>query len=157
MAEAAWDKYNASDVNIDVVEVKSLINALERKGKSHTGKQISTITKLSERLNKAKSDIKQQISRIDRLKESGDSKKGEIEILEDDLVLLHHELQKATDALRKACDVKLSELKFILEGEAEQDSNDSNDAAEHIDGNISDSSIIGDIKGADDVVADDFN
>lgn len=126
MAEVAWDRYNAEEAKIDVIEVKSLLDSLEKKGHSYNEKQTSTIEKDSERVNRALSDIKLQLKRIQETKDqdiSPSEKKRLLEEQEDQLSDMHKELQKATDALRKACGIKIIQLKALLQ-KSNEDGND---------------------------------
>lgn len=146
MAEVAWDRYNAADASIDVIEVNSLIAALEKRGQTYNEKQTQTISKVTERVNRAQSDIKVQLRRIKDIKEKTEieekEKNRKIVKEEDELTIMHHELQKATDALRKACDVKIVQLQWLLQTINDHDDNDD---VNESDGAVSDISIIKDI------------
>ncbi|XP_071124218.1 uncharacterized protein MCAP_0864-like [Mytilus edulis] len=130
MAEVSWDHFSAIDAKIDIIQVDSLMKALENRGSKYNEKQTKTIKKDSERLNRAQSDIKVQLHRIKMAKEtsytSEQEKFSRITQNEEELVKMQHELQKATDALRKACGVKILELSQILQSLEEKEAEDSN-------------------------------
>ncbi|CAC5426093.1 unnamed protein product [Mytilus coruscus] len=138
MAETAWDRFNADDAKIAVAEVEVLISKLQQRGKSYTDKQTKTITRLTERLNRGKHEVAASLKRISTLRET-ESDNSNIVNEEKELVALHCELQKTTDALRKACDVKMKDLKNIL------DTMEVQNEEEDIDLDVSNESIVGDI------------
>ncbi|CAG2257097.1 unnamed protein product [Mytilus edulis] len=153
IAEVAWDVYNAEEARIDQIQVKSLITALNNMGHHYNEKQTKTIQKDTERVNRASSDISVQLKRITEIKETMDmvdeEKRKRIKEAEDSLSQMHHELQKATDALRKACGVKILQLQHILREMKHQDEE------ECISDDASDTSIIEEIKGTSDKTDDE--
>ena len=140
MAETAWDNYNASDTEISVAQVESLMSKLRQKGHNYTEKQSKTIARLVERLNQAKFNVKNSLRRINKLRLEK-SNKDEINSEEKELVLYHHELQKATDALRKSCNIKMRELQALLDDQASETEKDEEDTFS----DVSNSSIVDDI------------
>ena len=63
-----------------------------------------------------------------------------------ELTCMHHELQKATDALRKATGVKMLELQQIIE--KSQDNSGGEEDIAYPDAELSDSSIVEEIQSA---------
>ncbi|VDH90116.1 Hypothetical predicted protein [Mytilus galloprovincialis] len=88
-------------------------------GANFQEKQTKTIRKVTERVNRAKSDIKSVLRRIKDIKEDSEidekEKSRKIAKEEDELTIMHHELQKGTDSLRKACCIKIEQLKKLLQ------------------------------------------
>lgn len=78
-----------------------------------------------------------------------EEKRKRIKEAEDSLSQMHHELQKATDALRKACGVKILQLQHILREMKHQDEE------ECISDDASDTSIIEEINGTSDITDDE--
>ena len=117
MAETAWDNYNASDTEISVAQVESLMSKLRGKGRNYTEKQFKTIPRLVERLNQAKFYVNNSLLRLIKI---GKINKYDINSDEKELVLYHNEVQKATDrdALRKSCDINMRELQALLDDQA---------------------------------------
>lgn len=142
MAEVAWDTYNATESKIDIIEVSALMKILEARGHSFSEKQTKTIKAGVERVNRAQFGIKTHLRQIKSLKDQ-EERKSVVERAEEELVFHHHELQKATDALRKSCGVKISALQQMLkklkEEEKEADEIDEGEC-------LSDDSIANDIK-----------
>ncbi|CAC5426094.1 unnamed protein product [Mytilus coruscus] len=138
MAETACDRFNADDAKIVVAEVEVLISKLQQRGKSYTDKQTKTITRLTERLNRGKHEVAASLKRISTLRET-ENVNSNIVNEEKELVALHCELLKTTEALRKACDVKMKDLKKIL------DTMEVQNEEEDIVLDVSNESIVGDI------------
>ncbi|CAG2196292.1 unnamed protein product [Mytilus edulis] len=138
MAETAWDRFNADDAKIASRGRSGSVNIkFTTKRQNYTDKQTKTITRLTERLNRGKHEVAASLKELVHLEKQSDN--SNIVNEEKELVALHCELQKTTDALRKACDVKMKDLKNIL------DTMEVQNEEEDIDLDVSNESIVGDI------------